>query len=268
MSLPRSPQHTLPPKLRRLLPRPFSRGAGWGEGLLGVVYPAVWAVLHPNRGVKAAAIATLWALGLSLSATAGIYTFDYTDTGAVPQAGVTFSTEHAISGLSPSSLTIVQLLLSFNDSASLLGTSAGLQGHLILGSAADSPYVNFYPVDNSGTGLHTYTATFSGISGSPGVGFSGLEANNNWGLVLWDNSASGIENKLTGYSLSLTAVPEPINLALGVFGGLFAGVVAVRRLWARVRASASFESRRSKEVRSPKAEGRKKSEGRNPKAET
>ena len=30
--------------LRRLLPRPFSRGEGWGEGLLGVVYSAVLAV--------------------------------------------------------------------------------------------------------------------------------------------------------------------------------------------------------------------------------
>ena len=39
-----SPQHTLHPKLRRLLPRPFRRGEGWGEGLLGVVYPAVLAV--------------------------------------------------------------------------------------------------------------------------------------------------------------------------------------------------------------------------------
>ena len=34
----------LHPKLRRLHPRPFRRGKGWGEGLLGVVYPAVLAV--------------------------------------------------------------------------------------------------------------------------------------------------------------------------------------------------------------------------------
>ena len=40
----RSPQDTLRPKLPRLLPRPFRRGEGWGEGLLGVVYPAVLAV--------------------------------------------------------------------------------------------------------------------------------------------------------------------------------------------------------------------------------
>ena len=38
----RSPQHTLHPKLPRLLPLPIRWG--WGEGLLGVVYPAVLAV--------------------------------------------------------------------------------------------------------------------------------------------------------------------------------------------------------------------------------
>ncbi len=40
----RSSQHTLPSKLPRLLPLPFRRGEGWGEGLLRVVYPAVLAV--------------------------------------------------------------------------------------------------------------------------------------------------------------------------------------------------------------------------------
>jgi hypothetical protein len=31
----------------------------------------------------------------------------------------------------------------------------------------------------------------------------------------------------------VSAVPEPINVALGVFGGVFAGVAVVRRLRAR-----------------------------------
>ena len=43
----RSPQHTLHPKLPRLLPLPFRRGEGWGEGLLRVGYPAVLAVTRP-----------------------------------------------------------------------------------------------------------------------------------------------------------------------------------------------------------------------------
>ena len=38
------PRHALHQKLRRLLPRPFRRGEGWGEGLLGVAYPAVLSV--------------------------------------------------------------------------------------------------------------------------------------------------------------------------------------------------------------------------------
>ncbi len=45
----RSPQHTLHPKLPRLLPLPFRRGEGSGEGLLGVVYPAVLAVSQRRK---------------------------------------------------------------------------------------------------------------------------------------------------------------------------------------------------------------------------
>ena len=52
----RSPQHTLRPKRRRLLSRPFRRG----EGLLGVVYPTVLAVTSfgPPAGLLQGYIAT------------------------------------------------------------------------------------------------------------------------------------------------------------------------------------------------------------------
>ena len=40
-----------------------------------------------NQGMKTTVIATLCALGLSLSAPAAIYTFNYTDAGAIPQGG-------------------------------------------------------------------------------------------------------------------------------------------------------------------------------------
>ena len=40
------------PKLPRLFPLPFRRGEGWGEGLLGVVYPAVLAVRSPYTRVN------------------------------------------------------------------------------------------------------------------------------------------------------------------------------------------------------------------------
>ena len=42
----------LPPKLRRLLPRPFRRGEGWREGFLSVVYSAVLAVNTLNNAKR------------------------------------------------------------------------------------------------------------------------------------------------------------------------------------------------------------------------
>ena len=183
---------------------------------------------HPSR--KVAAWAALWALAWSLPAAAAVYEYSATDLGAVPQGGTPVSVGLVISDVPASTFTSVTLTLSFNDSTSLLGNSGGLQGHLILGTSEASPYVNFYPVDNSGAGLHTYTATFSG-SGDPGVGFGGLNPNNTWGVLLWDNSTStsGIESGWAGYQVAITAVPEPINGALGVFGAVFTGVAVVRR---------------------------------------
>ena len=186
---------------------------------------------QPRR--KGTTLAALWALVISLPAAAAIYTYDYSDAGVVPQVGTAFSVEHVIGGLADTSIASVQFTFMFNDNASLLGNSGGIEGHMILGTSEASPHVSFYPVDNSGAGLHTYTLTFSGSSGSPGMGFEGLNPNDTWDLVLWDNGANGIENSLNGYRVAITAVPEPINVALGVFGGVFAGVAVVRRRRAR-----------------------------------
>jgi hypothetical protein len=47
-------------------------------------------------------------------------------------------------------------------------------------------------------------------------------------LVLWDNSTSGIENGLVSWRLDITAVPEPVTVALGVFAGVFLVVILAR----------------------------------------
>ena len=188
-----------------------------------------------NQGMKTTVIATLCALGLSLSAPAAIYTFNYTDAGAIPQGGATLSIEHVVSGLADTSIASVELTLMFNDSVSLLGNSSGIQGHLILGNSVDSPFASFTPVDTSGAGLHTYTLTFTGSPGSPGQGFAGLNPNDNWEMVFWDNNTSQIENGLAGYRLAVTAVPEPINVALGIFAGGALGVHGLRRWRGRSR---------------------------------
>jgi hypothetical protein len=47
-------------------------------------------------------------------------------------------------------------------------------------------------------------------------------------LVLRDNSTSGIENGLVSWRLDITAVPEPVTVAFGVFAGVFLVVILAR----------------------------------------
>ena len=181
-----------------------------------------------NNRMKLAVLSSLLAALFSLSAHAGLYTYNYSDNGPIPQDGTVFSAAPTITGIMPS-ITSLELILTFNDPNSLLGNNTGIQGHLILGTDTSSPFINFYPVATSSSGQEgIYDVTFSGTSGSPGTGFNGLNPNNTWGLVLWDNGHSGIENGLVGWSLDITAVPEPVNVALGIFAGVFLVVFVVR----------------------------------------
>ena len=62
------------------------------------------------------------------------------------------------------------------------------------------------------------------------IGFSaynGMDPNGTWTLFIAD-MAGGDQLKLVSWSLQITAVPEPVNVALGVFGSVFL-VVAVGR---------------------------------------
>jgi hypothetical protein len=181
-----------------------------------------------NKHTKLVALASLLAALFSLSAHAALYRFDYSDSGPIPQTGTAFSAEHGITGIG-SSISSIELVLTFYNNLSLSGGSGGIKGLLTLGTAADSPYVSFYPTATSSSGTERiYDVTFSGSSGSPGTGFNGLNPNSTWSLVLWDNSTSGIQNGLVGWTLDVTAVPEPVNVALGIFAGVFLVVILVR----------------------------------------
>ena len=59
--------------------------------------------------------------------------------------------------------------------------------------------------------------------------FSGVNPNGGWTLSFQDMSALEVAT-LTSFSVNITAVPEPINVALGVFGAVFAAVAVGRRL--------------------------------------
>jgi hypothetical protein len=56
-----------------------------------------------------------------------------------------------------------------------------------------------------------------------------MNPNGTWTLFIADLSA-GAQSQLVGWSLNVTAaeVPEPVNVALGIFAGVFLMVILVR----------------------------------------
>jgi hypothetical protein len=190
-----------------------------------------------SQRTKRAVLSSLLATLLSVSAQAGFYPFSPPGSGTIPQDGTVFSTEYAIPYTIEHVITSVELILKFSDSASLTGNPlSGIQGLLNLGITAGSPFVSFSPTVTSTSGSYSiYDVTFTGASGTPGTGFNGLDPNSTWGLVLWDNSGSGIENSLVSWTLDITAVPEPENVALGCFAGVFLVVSLVRSQRVRKR---------------------------------
>ncbi len=63
--------------------------------------------------------------------------------------------------------------------------------------------------------------------------FNGQNPNGTWTIFLADNFGS-YESRLDSWSLEITAVPEPVTVALGLFGGV-CGLVGLFR-WLRPRA--------------------------------
>jgi len=94
---------------------------------------------------------------------------------------------------------------------------------------------NNVTLDDTATGGNIHTVQNPGslptVSYTPDGGslasFNGVNPNGTWTLFFADESA-GNTSTLNGWSLDITAVPEPINVALAFFGAGFIGVGAVR----------------------------------------
>ncbi len=166
-----------------------------------------------NRGMRAAAISSVLA-GSSVSPR----TRRFTPTLTISVIRVRFRrVAQRFPSSTPSAGFVprfsVEFVLTLNDKVNLTGNSSGIQGTLIL-NPSGSETCGFSPVaTSSGTGSQNiYDVTFSGFDGS--------NPNNTWALNLWDNSTSGVENGSVSWSLNITAdVPEPIDVALGIFAG-------------------------------------------------
>ena len=69
--------------------------------------------------------------------------------------------------------------------------------------------------------------------------FNSLDPNGTWTLFAADVS-SGDQSTLVSWELDITAVPEPVTVALGIFGGLFA-LLGAAHLWRLRRAPSGKE---------------------------
>jgi subtilisin-like proprotein convertase family protein len=70
------------------------------------------------------------------------------------------------------------------------------------------------------SGTYAASGTLANINGSA--------ANGQWTLFVADEVTGGGTSTLNSWSLDITAVPEPVNVALGVFGGVM-GLIALAR---------------------------------------
>src|ERR1035438_6210831 len=75
-------------------------------------------------------------------------------------------------------------------------------------------------------------STFDSASRVSFGSYNGMNPNGTWTLFIADLSAGG-QSQLVSWELDITAVPEPVNVALGIFAGVFLAVTLVSRV--RVR---------------------------------
>ena len=158
---------------------------------------------------KGLALGGLAAL-LCLSAQGALYTFSgpFQNGGVIPDNSTIGLTDaHTLSGLTTTSRDII---LTVNLSGASI---SDLTGYIRLGNLASSPFVNLDQYLTDGT------TSFSVDLAS----LRSLDPNNTWTLFFADTSP-GIENSLVSWSLDITAVPEPMEWALIIFFGLFAGL--------------------------------------------
>jgi subtilisin-like proprotein convertase family protein len=182
------------------------------------------------------------------------YNAGFQDSGVIPDGNPTgWSDTRTLGGMSP----------VINDVNVVINVSGGFNGDLRAYLSYNGillPLLNRVGTGSGGTILSTFgfsTAGFSNVKlddaasggsihdvATPGssptysytpdggslASFNGSNPNGNWTLFFADMASGGGSGPptLTSWSLEITAVPEPVNVALGIFGGVFLVVTLVR----------------------------------------
>lgn len=87
-----------------------------------------------------------------------------------------------------------------------------------------------YSADARGLSPFASDALFDAATRTANLdGYNGTNPNGGWTLFFADVQG-GYQSTLNGWSLDITAVPEPVTVALGIFGVLFGAVQGARYL--------------------------------------
>jgi subtilisin-like proprotein convertase family protein len=195
-------------------------------------------------GMMAALLATVMNAGASL------YPIGSIPDGSPVGVSFTGTYDGAASGATVGSLTVnlsisggyngnlYGYLVAPNGTLALLLNQPGVTGGNPFGYAGSGLNVTLTDATTLGgnpvTGIQTTTETpgqlFSGTYNAAGTlgTFNNSSANGEWTLFFADMTPGGGQAQLTGWSLGITAVPEPVNVAMVIFGVGFVGMGAVR----------------------------------------
>lgn len=159
-------------------------------------------------------------IALATAAQGALYSFSSDSGQVLPNQANNLTFHHTLGGMG-SAIQDLVLTLDFTSATGLNGSA--LQGRLYLGEGPTPTYVALAPNNPHWSGS-TFSCTLDFNQSSA---FAGLNPNSTWTLNLWDNNLK-YGNNLAGWSLDITAVPEPLNVALCIFGVVVAGAGGAR----------------------------------------
>lgn len=211
--------------------------------------------------MKFACLISIALTGLSLPLQAALFSYSWSDNlangGVIPDNDFNgWQDTRTISGFGYGSglwqITDLNVTLNITGgfNGDLYGTLVHDSGFVVLlnhvgstpGNPAgySNPGLNIVLDQDAVTDVHAYGNVAGVVSGtyqpdgtaSPATSlssFNGLDPNGSWTLFLSDTSF-GDGSQVLGWGLEITAVPEPVTVALGLFGLLWAGTVVALRL--------------------------------------
>ena len=119
----------------------------------------------------------------------------------------------------------------FNITLSSIGNDVHFYSQHSPGINGSGQLTGDWQVDGRAIDPNSAPGDFDSASRVTFAGYNGMNPNGNWTLFFADMSA-GAQSTVVSWELDITAVPEPANIALGVFGGLFV-TAGLWRAWRR-----------------------------------